>query len=69
LAEEWCKNNNVPVNPFNIVTALSSLGLLSAETVTRQDYSGGDACTCKKPIATTSTQNLCGNCGKRRKHG
>ena len=28
--------------------------------------SDGGVCTCKKPIATTSTQNLCGNCGKPR---
>lgn len=27
----------------------------------------GGVCTCKKPIATTSTQNLCGNCGKPRR--
>ena len=27
----------------------------------------GGVCTCKKPIATTSTQNLCGNCGKTRR--
>ena len=27
----------------------------------------GGVCTCKNPIATTSTQNLCGNCGKPRR--
>lgn len=27
----------------------------------------GGVCTCKKPIATTSTNNQCGNCGKPRR--
>ncbi len=28
LAEEWCSKNDVPTHPFNIVTALVSLGLI-----------------------------------------
>lgn len=27
----------------------------------------GGVCTCKNPVPTTSTQNLCGNCGKPRR--
>lgn len=30
-AAEWCRNAGVPPTPFNVVTALSSLGLLAEQ--------------------------------------
>lgn len=30
-ASEWCRNAGVPPTPFNVVTALSSLGLLAEQ--------------------------------------
>ena len=28
-AKDWCKKNNVPENPFNIITALDNEGYIS----------------------------------------
>lgn len=31
VASEWCSSRNIPLHPFNIVTALESLGFLKEE--------------------------------------
>ena len=53
LAEEWCQKNGAPLHPFNIVTALSALGLLNNEAVehTLAGKQGEKYCVCKRPAA------------------
>lgn len=35
-AEKWCEENNAPISPFNIVTALDSMGKLKAEAAEKE---------------------------------
>lgn len=41
-AEEWCENNRVSPNTFNIVTALSVLGYLNVEEIRKQYHKKND---------------------------
>lgn len=67
LAEQWCRDKGIPVNVFNVVTALDALGLLQQSDDVQTN---GAYCRCGD-VDYPDKMNRCITCGqfRRRKLG